>query len=215
MVAVALVELPTLVPAKPGRPAIGGPNHPMRQVTREIAFAAEGWTRDRAAKVAELFDGLAPTWRERDIPERHDALRDALTRGGPFPSGVCLEIGAGTGSATPDLVATLGRVVATDLSAGMLSLAAPAVPLVRADAAQLPVRDHALVTVALVNMFLFPREVDRVVALDGAVLWVSTNGEDTPIYLDPAEVVGCLPGAWDGVTARAGWGTWVVARRSR
>ena len=210
----ALVELPTVLPAKPGRPGIGGPSHPMRQVTREIAFAPDGWTPDRATKVAELFDGLAPGWRERDIPERHDALRDALTRGGPFPSGVCLEVGAGTGAATPELLETVGHVVATDLSAGMLSLAAPTVPLVRADAARLPLPDHAVAMVALVNMFLFPQEVDRVLALHGALLWVSTNGEDTPIYLEPAEVVACLPGAWDGVTAQAGWGTWVVARRS-
>ena len=37
-------------------------------------------------KVGELFDSLAPTWKERDGPERHASVLDALDRGGPFPT---------------------------------------------------------------------------------------------------------------------------------
>ena len=51
-------------------------------------------------------------------------------------------------------------------------------------------------------------------ASDGVVLWVSTNGDATPIYLSPTEVLDALPGAWDGVTSQAGWGTWLTARRA-
>jgi len=43
---------------------------------------------------------------------------------------------------------------------------------------------------------------------------VSTLGDATPIYLPPADVMRALPGEWDGVTADAGWGTWLVARRA-
>ena len=68
--------------------------------------------------------------------------------------------------------------------------------------------------VALVNMFLFPAEIARVLAEDGVLLFVSTNGDQTPIYLPPAIVVGALPGVWEGITAEAGWGTWVTARRA-
>jgi hypothetical protein len=45
------------------------------------------------------------------------------------------------------------------------------------------------------------------------LLWVSTNGEETPIYLPPADVLSALPGTWDGTTSQAGWGTWLTARR--
>jgi SAM-dependent methyltransferase len=209
----ALAALETTIPAKPGRPDIGGPDHPMRRVTREIAFEPNTWTARRAAEVNELFDSLAPAWSSRDIPERHDALRDALVRGGPFPDGLCLEVGAGTGSATADLQGAFDTVVSTDMSIDMLRRFAASTPIVRADAARLPVRSGAVSVLALVNMFLFPAEADRVLAPDGVLLWVSTNGDATPIYLPPNDVVAALPGGWDGVTAEAGWGTWLTARR--
>jgi len=62
-------------------------------------------------------------------------------------------------------------------------------------------------------MFLFPTEVARVLADGGVLLWVSTNGDATPIYLSPADVLKALPGDWRGVSAQAGWGTWLTARR--
>ncbi len=64
-------------------------------------------------------------------------------------------------------------------------------------------------------MFLFPAEVARVLKVDGVLLWVSTNGDGTPIYLAPAEVLEALPGTWQGISAQAGWGTWLVARQER
>ena len=127
---------------------------------------------------------------------------------------MCLEVGAGTGNATGDLRAALDLVLSIDLSRHMLSLATRMGPQVQADASCLPVRTASVSVVALVNMFLFPAEVARVLAVDGVLLWVSTNGEATPIYLSPAEVLESLPGTWDGVSADAGWGTWLSARRA-
>jgi hypothetical protein len=40
---------------------------------------------------------------QRDLPERHEAVVDALARSGSFPSGWCGEVGSGTGNATADL----------------------------------------------------------------------------------------------------------------
>jgi SAM-dependent methyltransferase len=152
-------------------------------------------------------------WPERDVPERHDALGDALARGGPFPHGVCLEVGAGTGNATGDLEAAFDTVVSLDLSGEMLSLGARTGCRVQADASRLPVRSGSVAVVALINMLLFPAEVARVLTVDGVVLWVSTNGDATPIYLSPGEVLAALPGEWQGISAQAGWGTWLTARR--
>ena len=68
--------------------------------------------------------------------------------------------------------------------------------------------------VLMVNMLLFPSEVDRVLAPDGVVVWVNTRGDQTPIHLPPDDVATALPGEWTGVTARAGAGLWATLRRS-
>ena len=56
----------------------------------------------------------------------------------------------------------------------------------------------------LVNCFLFPEEVDRVLAPDGVVVWVNSSGAETPIHLPPDDVAAALPGRWTGVESTAG-----------
>lgn len=191
----------------------------MRKVTRQVAFDSAGWTPERAGKVAELFDSMASTWNDRDDGKRIGVLRqvldDALERGGPMPRGWCLEVGCGTGSATPVLASCFTGVVAVDLSYEMLSRAPSGFGgRVMADGASLPTPTGAAAAVALVNAFLFPAEVDRVLGPDGVVIWVNTLGDRTPIHLPAADVVAALPGAWGGVASEASWGTWTVLRRA-
>jgi ubiquinone/menaquinone biosynthesis C-methylase UbiE len=173
------------------------------------------WTPERRAQIGSMFDSLASGWRDRDAPQRHDALVDALARGGPFPSGWCAEVGSGTGNATADLEQAFGDVVSLDLSGEMLRLSSSRRRQIQSDASALPLRTGSAAVVALINMFLFPAEVSRILADDGVLLWVSTNGDQTPIYLPPSDVLSALPGTWNGVSAQAGWGTWVTARRVR
>jgi ubiquinone/menaquinone biosynthesis C-methylase UbiE len=184
----------------------------MRALTLEIAMDPDTWTPERAAEMTGWFDSMASGWSERDRPERHEALADALARGGALPKGVCLEVGAGTGNATGDLRAAFEVVVSIDLAWAMLALASLRGRQIQADASVLPIRTRSVDVVALVNVFLFPAEVARVLSDDGVLLWVSTNGDATPIYLSPAEVLQALPGPWHGITSQAGWGTWLVAR---
>ena len=47
----------------------------------------------------------------------------------------------------------------------------------------LPVADAPLDVVLMINMFLFPAEVDRVLPPGGHVVWVNTLGDQTPIHL--------------------------------
>lgn len=190
-------------------------DHPMRRITREIAFDPDGWGPARAAKVAEVFDGLAPTWHEIAGGDgRLEPLRDALDRGGVDGTGVCLELGSGTGSATALLAERFDVVLASDLSLEMLRRAAeePAVR-VQADACRLPVRTGAAHAVVLMNMFLFCTELERVLRPDGALVWISSLGDRTPIYLSPAEVLEALGPHWQGVAGRHGEASWCVARR--
>ena len=66
----------------------------------------------------------------------------------------------------------------------------------------------------LVNAFVFPAEVDRVLSPGGALVWVNSSGEQTPIYLSVEDLVAGLPGEWTGTSSRAGDGHWCVLRRA-
>jgi SAM-dependent methyltransferase len=207
------------VVAVDGQRPNAGPDHaqhPMRNVTRQIAFEPGGWTAERRAKVAELFDGLAPGWKSHlDDPQRTAPLSDAYERGGIPGGGLCVEVASGDGQNTAFLASHHDRVLCADLSMEMLRHAPTDVGhRLRADAGDLPLRPASVDVAVLVNAFLFPAELDRVLAPDGVLVWVNTAGDLTPIHLTTDDVLRALPGTWDGVDAEAGWGTWAVLRRA-
>lgn len=199
--------------ADPG--SFAGPDHPMRKLTRSIALG-EPWTADDARRVAAIFDGLAPEWSERHVdPVKAAVVNDALERGRPPLRGRWLELGSGTGAGTRLLDGRVGEQVSVDLSPGMLAHAPHGIaPKVRADSSRLPFPENAFDAILMINMLLFPDEVDRVLRPDGAIVWVNTLGDQTPIHLPPADVVRALPGDWTGFASRAGTGLWAVLRRA-
>ena len=83
----------------------------------------------------------------------------------------------------------------------------------QADGASLPLRDRFATAVVLVNAFLFPAEVARVLAPGGVLIWVNSSGDRTPIYLSPEDLLAALPGEWTGTASRAGEGLWCALRR--
>ena len=191
----------------------------MRLATRRAAgLDAGGWQDTLRDEVRSYFDGLAAEWHTRTSPERMKILDDALTRGMGavgVPDGLAVEVGSGIGAYSALLASRFQTVVAVDLSLPMLRLA-PASPglRVQADAAQLPLGDGAAAAVILINAFLFPAEVARVLVPDGVVLWLNSSGEQTPIYLSPEDLLTSLPGEWTGAASRAGEGHWCVLRRT-
>lgn len=186
----------------------------MRKVTRQVAFDG-AWNPERAAKIAALFDSMAPEWAIESVdPTKAAPVADALRRGGLDVSARWLELGSGTGAGTRVLASSVERLVACDIAAEMLARApAEMAPRVRADASCLPFADDRFDVVLMMNMLLFPAEVDRVLASTGAVVWVNTLGDQTPIHLPVDDVVAALPGEWRGITARAGSGFWAVLTR--
>ena len=210
----AIRHLPALIAPPEEPPDLDGSDHPVRAVTRSVATDEASWTPATAAEITERFDELAPDWENRLRPEEFVGLPDACERGLLEPSALCLEVGSGTGFGTVHLAAHFRAVIAVDISAGMLALAPPDLaPRVQADGASLPMPDDSVDVVALINMLLFPTEVDRVLRPDGAVLWFNTLGSRTPIHLTAAEVAAALPGRWSGVASEALWATWTVLRR--
>lgn len=191
----------------------------MRIVTRRASgLDAGGWTGDLRHQVEDYFDGLAGEWHTRTSPERTAVVRDALVRGlGPIdsPAGTALEIGSGIGAYSTLLTERFTTVVAIDLSLAMLKLAPIGPGLrVQADGAKLPVGDASAAAIVLINAFLFPAEVERVLSREGALVWVNSSGEHTPIYLSVDDLIAGLPGEWTGTSSQAGEGLWCVLRRA-
>ena len=185
---------------------------PMREVTETVAFDA-AWDFSRREKVRELFDGMAAEWSSRATPEREASILDALDRGG-LAGDMVIELGSGTGLGTEHLIERFDDVVALDLSMAMLHHQPDLAPKVQADASVLPFRDDAADLLVLVNMLLFPAEVDRVLRPGGGLLWINTLGHETPIHLSPEAVVDALPGSWTATAGRAGSGLWAAVQRA-
>lgn len=195
-------------------PARFGSDHPMRTVTRQIG-SGEGWSPARASFVAGVFDELSVGWHaDHSSDLRLAPLADAMDRG-DLPPGRLVEIGCGTGAATERIAARRPVSAALDLSSRMLALADQAVaPFVRADAEQLPLASGSADVLVLVNMFMFAASYDRVLAPGGRFVWISTMGDETPIYFPPEEVIDLLPGHWTATGSYAGTGFWLIARRA-
>jgi hypothetical protein len=197
----------------------GGPDHPMRIATRRAAgLESGGWTAELRDDVEGYFDDLAAEWHTRTSPGRTAIVMDALSRGLGVPQapyGVAVEVGSGIGTYSGLLAKRFTTVVAIDLSLAMLKLA-PSGPAhrVQADGSCLPISDSSAAAVVLINAFLFPAEVERVRSRRGALVWVNSSGEHTPIYLSVDDLVARLPGRWVGVASRAGQGHWCVLRRT-
>ena len=191
----------------------------MRIATRRAAGLDErGWTGELRSQVEDYFDGIAGEWHTRITPQRTAVVTDALSRGLDaleVPDGPAVEVGSGIGTYSSLLAERFATVVAIDLSLAMLKLA-PIGPALRvqADGARLPLRNASAAAVVLINAFLFPAEVDRVLSPSGALVWVNSSGEQTPIYLSVDDLVARLPGEWTGTSSRAGEGHWCVLRRA-
>ena len=208
-----LQQLPVVIPPEGEPPQDIGTGHPMRDVTERVAEDAGAWTPELAEFVRGIFDEIAPRWEAQIATESDDATADALERGGVLPEPV-LELGAGTGAGTRRLHAQGYEVVAGDLSVEMLSRLDPAIASrVRLDASRLPFPDGSVGTVVCVNMLLFRQEVERVLRPDGALVWVNSIGECTPIHLGAERLAEVLGEDWSVTASRAGWGTWAVAHR--
>jgi len=213
----ALERLPAIEIPGHESSGLGSDDHPMRIMTRRAAgLDPAGWDDAARAETASYFDALASEWHTRTSPARDAVVADALQRGVVGATeGTCVELGSGIGAYTPLLAARWPSVLAVEVSLEMLHRA-PRHPghRVLADGARLPLADGVVAAIVLVNCFLFPAEVDRVLAPGGLLVWVNSSGAETPIHLPAADVQAALPGSWAGVESRAGVGLWAVLRRS-
>ncbi len=209
-------RLPRVIPAALHKPVREGVADTQR-FSRDLAADPSLWSPDRAGQTVRAYQRLAPEWNDQRGGYRRLPMADALSRGGPFPPGPAVEVGAGTGLLTEMLSTLWTPVLCVDLSPEMLELS-PAPHRVRADGARLPVADGVAAAVVLADAPLFAAEVVRVLAADGVVLWCNALGTGAPHHVPVEEVGAALDRAdpsrpWSTVTADAGWGLWAVLRR--
>jgi SAM-dependent methyltransferase len=208
--------LPRVVAADPDKPVRPEARATQRR-SREIAEALAIWSAAMAAETVSRYAELATSWNDERGTYRPVPLRDALDRGGPWPPGRCLEVGAGTGLLTPEITALWPQVVSLDLSPEMLARSRSEWR-VRADASRLPIPDRCAAAVVLADVPLFADEVIRVLDDAGVVIWSNALGEDAPHHVPVDVIFDALRKAspdtpWTAVSSEAGWGLWAVFRR--
>jgi ubiquinone/menaquinone biosynthesis C-methylase UbiE len=206
----SVTMLPKIIDINEEKPTENNDDHPMRKLTYELAFNEEKWNTVTRNYVREFFDNLAPVWSQRAHAYRMEPLKDALSRGGPYMQGWALEVGSGTGILTPIIKTVFKKLVSLEVSWEMSSRAPDESYKVLADAKFSPFEDNRFSAIILVNAFLFPREYDRILSPNGHIIWVSTWGKDTPIYLKETDVNRALGNHYKGVASEAGWGSWAV-----
>jgi ubiquinone/menaquinone biosynthesis C-methylase UbiE len=135
---------------------------------------------------------MASGWEGRVGPEALISLGAALDALDPPPQRI-LDLGTGTGKAARVVARRFlgAEVIGVDLSPAMIERARALIPdelatRVRyevADASALAFEDGSFDLVVLLNMIPFFEEVARIIAPGGKVLFASSFGPETPIYV--------------------------------
>jgi SAM-dependent methyltransferase len=161
--------------------------------TRAVVARPRVWGLFRGP-LRRQFDRLAAGWEARLGPEALIPLGAALERLQSPPRRV-LDLGTGTGKAARVAAGRFpqAKVIGVDLAPAMIEEARRLLPAelsdrVRfevADASRLPFEDGAFDLVVLLNMIPFFEELARVTAPGGRVVFASSFGSETPIYVPP------------------------------
>jgi ubiquinone/menaquinone biosynthesis C-methylase UbiE len=170
--------------------------------------------------MAAAYDAIAD-WYENEFLAATDpgdpiGIRRALdTLLGPG-TGSCLEVGCGTGAYAAQVRSLGHRPLGVDLSASMLGYARDRLPVARADATRLPVRDGGVDAVVAVmvhtDMPDYPAvlgEVARVLRPGGTFVHIGVHPAFCGGFADrtdPAAVV-IRPGYLDGHWTKDSWTT--------
>jgi SAM-dependent methyltransferase len=214
-------------------PELNAAKHPSRRLLKRILADPqddEAWT-----ELAAGYSAMADIWTRwaTDEADPHDYLAPVvagLAHLGPVPSfrldqrrrkpaltrlPWCVEVSCGTGQATSLLTQRCERVVATDINELMIQ-GAPRLPRVhwlQADVRRMPFADWSVPLLVGLNAVPHIEEFERVLAADGHILWCTSFGAGTPLYVEPAELLEAMADEWIADIGSAANGDWMLMRR--
>lgn len=204
---------PVDVPTEPP-PDLHASTHASRVALEHVlanADEATAW-----AFLASTYAEMAAEWQEWVLtqPWYDSAVQEGLRHAKPAPW--VFEVSCGTGEATPLLAAYSGRVIATDANLAMLRLAPPraGVEYLRSDVRALPLRDASVPLLVGLNAIPHIKEFTRVIANGGQLLWCTSYGPGTPLYVEPERLLRLFGPDWTGEAGRAGHGDWMLLSRN-
>lgn len=194
------------VPGPP--PDLHADTHPSRRFQERLLANPsdeEAWNGLRTTYAEQ-----APTWRAWTASQHGYALpvQAGLKHAAPAPWAV--EICCGTGEATTHIAAQMPHVLACDLNLPMLAYRAniPGVTWLAADVRALPLGTGTVPLLVALNGVLHPPEISRVIRPGGQLLWCTSFGPGTPLYVNPQRIHQLLGEEWTAMGGEAGHGEW-------
>jgi SAM-dependent methyltransferase len=203
---------PTHPPATPP-PELGALRHPSRRALHRVLtdpYDGGAWQ-----ALAADYDAMAGDWSAWAATQPQYAVAVAAGLAHARPAELAVEIGCGTGQATVVLDALCTAVLATDVNASMLCRAPTLARTryLRVDVRRLPFADASVALLVGLNAVPHLAEFARVLRPDGQLLWCTSFGAATPLYVPPRRLVELLGAGWRGQAGRAGHGEWTLLER--
>jgi ubiquinone/menaquinone biosynthesis C-methylase UbiE len=168
-------------------------------------------------QLAEYYENAAEGWDEwTDTQPLYAAPIEAGLIHAKQPD-LAVEVSCGSGQATPLLDGYASRVVATDTSASMLADAPRDLRRTRyaiVDVRRMPFRSGSVQLLAGLNAVPHVPELARVLAPTGQLLWCTSFGANTPLYVEPERFADLFGPGWRGEAGRAGHGEWLLLTRT-
>jgi SAM-dependent methyltransferase len=166
-------------------------------------------------ELAEIYDTQAPEWTDWALsqPWYNAPVRAGLAHA--RAAAWAFEVGCGTGQATAPLTGFTPRIIATDANQSMIGRA-PRLPEARyvvCDVRALPLADGTVPLLVGLNAIPHIAEFERVIAADGQLLWCTSFGAGTPLYVEPERLLALFGPGWRGEAGRAGHGDWLLLSR--
>lgn len=194
-------------------PDMTGGQNPVRSVVERAAMGE--WSRTDAKHMVESYGEQSLIWKDWvNNPDYLAPLVDALARGGPTGGGVAIIGGGGTGPEAEVVKEAGYSPVVADISAEMLTRCDVG-ERVLTDMASASIRSGTVDMVVLLNAPIFAIEVERILRVGGWLIWCSSFGSHTPIYLSPLSVAEALSNTRmiPACGSLAGHGEWLTFRK--
>ncbi len=192
-------------------PQLNAENHRSRAALERILkdpFDDAAW-----ADLVRTYDEMAPEWTDWAKDQHWYAAPVSVGLAHIRPVPWIVEVGCGTGQATLVLSKAGPPVLATDVNESMLT-GAPCLPqthYLAADVRRLPFRDGSVPLLVGLNGVPHLHEFTRVLAPGGQLLWCTSFGAGTPLYVHPDRLADMLGPEWTTRAGRAGHGEWLLA----